>query len=204
MKRNYHEYLSHQLMKNMMYKSLAGAIWWQSGKERRIWNLWMGAGQMAGKNVWRHMPRHICAPCGSKDPLCHANCRVVLFGRQLLPTPVGSAWQSESPPTCARALTDSKCFRTYDEFIGQHSSWKDTFQAQHSPFRTRWSAPLKMCALIHQLFKPTWDSGEQHPLTVWERGSKDCCTRGSIGSLLNMQCLAPTPRRLIQVGCAMD
>lgn len=94
MKRNYHEYLSHQLVKRMMYKSLAGATWWQSGKERRVWNLWMGVGQMAGKNVWRHMPCHIHAPCGSKDPLCLADCREVLFGGQLLPTPLGSGRQS--------------------------------------------------------------------------------------------------------------
>ena len=56
--------------------------------------------------------------------------------------------QSHLPPS-AKALTDSQCFRTYDEFIGRHSSWKDTSQVQHSPFCTRWPAPLKMCALIH-------------------------------------------------------
>lgn len=35
---NYCQYLSHQLMMGMMYKSLVGAIWWQSVKERRAWS----------------------------------------------------------------------------------------------------------------------------------------------------------------------
>ena len=153
--------------------------------------------------VKAHASSYMC-PLWQQRPTLPRKLQGGFVGQTAVAYTCGLCLTVESPPTCARALTDSKCFRTYDEFIGRHSSWKDTFQAQHSPFCTRWSAPLKMCALIHQLFKPTWDSGEQHPLTVWERGSKDCCTRGSIGSLLNMQCLAPTPRRLIQVGCAMD
>lgn len=35
---NYCQYLSHQLMTGMMYKSLVRAIWWQSVKGKRAWS----------------------------------------------------------------------------------------------------------------------------------------------------------------------